>query len=58
MITDLQKATGLRVLRRVIERQHSLEREEESLLRHLRRATPSSATSQVRNDEVGSIHAL
>lgn len=47
MLTDLQKATGLRVLRKIVERQHSIERDEEKLLRQLRQrhTAPSSASS-------------
>ena len=43
----MQKATGLRVLRRVVERQQSIERDDEKLLRQ---TTPTSASSS-RNGE-------
>jgi hypothetical protein len=33
------------VLRKIVERQHSIERDEEKLLRHLRQTAPSSASS-------------
>ena len=36
LFAELQKATGLRVLRRVVERQQSLERDDENFLRQLR----------------------
>jgi hypothetical protein len=36
IFSELQKATGLRVLRRVVERQQSLERDDENFLRQLR----------------------
>jgi hypothetical protein len=42
---ELQKATGLRVLRKILDRQHCIERDEEHLLRQLRQSGPSSAAS-------------
>jgi hypothetical protein len=41
----LQKATGLRVLRRVVERQQSIERDDEKLLRQLRQMRQASTSS-------------
>ena len=53
MLTDLQKATGLRVLRKIVERQHSIERDEEKLLRQLRQLDLPRVRVVVVDDDAG-----
>ena len=43
----MQKATGLRVLRRVVERQQSIERDDEKLLRQLRQMRQASTSNDM-----------